>query len=436
MAVCESQPVGDGLANENDARLILVVEDDAALLKLIEKRLRASGFHAVIAKDGASALDWLNRDSPDLMLLDYSLPDMRGEQLIEHLHAQGRNIPFVVATGHGNERVAVEMMKRGAIDYLVKNATFMELLPTVVAKAIARAEMAQRLVEAKEQLREAHEDLEIRVQQRTAELAEANRRLRLEIDERRRAEDQVQQHQAELAHVTRLSTIGEMAIELTHELNQPLGAISSYAQACHRFVRFDHPNAKEELLNSLGHIGEQADRAAEIVRRLRRFVTKAKPMQTSVDLNAIIREVIELVDLEVRMTQTEIRLTLTEPLQPVVVDRIQIEQVLVNLIRNAFDALRDTPHEDRQLAFSTTVVDGHIRVDIADSGRGIPPEMTSHVFDRFFTTKADGMGMGLPISQSIITNHGGTLWFTLNSDRGCTFHFTLPTDPGEHHRGN
>ena len=146
-------------------------------------------------------------------------------------------MPFVVATGHGSESVAVEMMKRGAYDYLVKGATFMKLLPAVVDQALERVRQAERLAEAEEQLRRAHDELEQRVRQRTAELAEANRRLRVEMEERRRAEEQVQQHQAELAHVARLSTVGEMVAELAHELNQPLSAISSYAQACKRLLQ-------------------------------------------------------------------------------------------------------------------------------------------------------------------------------------------------------
>ena len=350
-----------GFDGADRAEVILVVEDDASLLKLIEKQLAASGHRTVGATDGASALAWLKHDSPSLMLLDYSLPDMRGEQLIERLQAQGRQVPFVVATGHGSESLAVEMMKRGAYDYLVKGATFMELLPAVVAQALERARQAQRLVQAKEQLREAHEELEQRVQRRTAELAEANRRLRVEMEERRRAEDQVQQHQAELAHVARLSTVGEMVVELTHELNQPLSAISSYAQACKRLLSSGRPDDGEELLASLGQVGEQADRAAEIIRRLRRFITKAQPSQTAIDINALIRDVAELTNLDARTALAEVRFELSDPLPPVVGDRIQLEQVMVNLMRNAFEAMQrlptgvpaaDHPHGHRRRAAS------------------------------------------------------------------------------------
>ena len=415
-----------------EAGLILVVEDDEALRKLIEKRLAAGGHRTVGVADGVSALAWLRRDSPDLMLLDYSLPDMRGEQLIERIQAQGRRVPFVVATGHGSESVAVEMMKRGAYDYLVKGATFMKLLPAVVNQALERGRQAQRLTQAEEQLHEAHEELEQRVLRRTAELAEANHRLRVEMEERRRAEEQVQQHQAELAHVSRLSTVGEMVVELTHELNQPLSAISSYAQACRRLLGSDSLGGDGELTTSLNQVSEQADRAAEIIRRLRRFITKAKPQQTVVDVNALIRDVAELTTIDARMVNATVCFEFTEPLPPVTGDRIQLEQVVVNLTRNAFEAMRDCEHEFRRLTIRTAVDKArHVVVDVHDRGVGIPPNMVERVFDRFFTTKADGMGMGLSISRSIVRNHGGTLWATPNEDRGSTFHFTLPIDLGE-----
>ena len=372
------------------------------------------------------------------MLLDYSLPDMDGEQLLERMESLGRRVPFVVATGHGSESVAVEMMKRGACDYLVKGATFMKLLPAVVDQALERVRQAERLAEAEEQLRRAHDELEQRVRQRTAELAEANRRLRVEMEERRRAEEQVQQHQAELAHVARLSTVGEMVAELAHELNQPLSAISSYAQACKRLLHGDGADQAEELSAALNQVSEQTDRAAEIVRRLRRFVAKAKPAETALDLNAVIRDVAELMSIDARTAKAEVALELTEPLPPVVGDRIQLEQVLVNLMRNGFEALRESEYEPRRLTVRTTVDgrQGSVVVDVEDNGVGIRPEAADRVFDRFFTTKPDGMGMGLSISRSIIENHGGRLWVAPASERGAAFRFILPIDNGERNRGD
>jgi C4-dicarboxylate-specific signal transduction histidine kinase len=420
-----------------DSALILVVEDDAALLRLIEKRLAAGGYRTIGVRDGASALACLDRDRPRLMLLDYGLPDMRGEELLERIESLGKHVPFVVATGHGSESVAVEMMKRGAYDYLVKGATFMKLLPAVIEQALERVRQAERLAGTEEQLRRAHDELEQRVRQRTAELAEANCRLHVEIEERRRAEEQVQQHQAELAHVARLSTVGEMVAELAHELNQPLSAISSYAQACKWLLQRGDPGQIEELSVALNQVSEQTDRAAEIIRRVRRFVAKAKPAQVTLDLNAVIRDVAELMNMDMRKAGAEVVLELTRPLPTVVGDRIQLEQVLVNLMRNGFDALRESDCTSRRLTVRTTVDGtGNIVVDVEDNGAGIQSDIADRVFDRFFTSKPDGMGLGLSISRSIIENHGGRLWLTPGLERGATLHFSLPIDTGEHNRGS
>jgi C4-dicarboxylate-specific signal transduction histidine kinase len=435
-----SQPSTTVSAGPEDAgrpALVLVVEDDAALLTLIEKRLAGSGYRTIGVADGLSALAWLKQHTPNLMLLDYSLPDMRAGQLLQQIAAEASRVPFVVATGHGSESVAVEMMKQGAYDYLVKGPAFMKLLPAVVERSLERARQAERLARAEEQLRQAHDELEQRVRQRTAELAEVNRRLRLEMDERRRAEEQVHRHRAELAHVARLSIAGEMMAELTHELNQPLSAISSYSQACLRLLYSDRREDREELLSSLHQVGVQADRAAEIVRRLRRFVTKAKPVQTAVDINALVREVAELICIDARMAQAEVRFELAESLPLVLADRIQIEQVLVNLIRNALEAMRESPAGSRRLTIRTAFDRANcIVVDLGDSGSGIPAEVIDHIFERFFTTKPNGMGMGLAISQSIIESHGGKLWATPNATRGSTFHFTLPINGGASSHGN
>jgi C4-dicarboxylate-specific signal transduction histidine kinase len=422
--------------SENGGEVILVVEDDAALLTLIEKSLAKQGFRTVGVADGASALRWLEANAPRLMLLDYRLPDMRGEELLDRLDARGQQVPFLVATGYGSETLAVAMMKRGAYDYLVKGATFMKFLPGVVGQALGRVRQAERLADAEDQLRQAHDELEQRVRQRTAELAEANARLRVEIDERRRAEEQLQRRQAELAHVARLSTMGEMAVELAHELNQPLSAISSYAQACRRLLEPDAGDHTEELLASLNQVGEQADRAAEIIRRVRRFVAKAKPLQTPVDVNAVVRDAAELMQFDARSAKAEIRFKLWEPLPPVIADRIQLEQVMVNLMRNAFEAMRNAAPSHRVLTVRTAMGSGdRMLVSVHDTGAGIAPETMPRLFDRFFTTKPDGMGMGLPISQSIIESHGGHLWAEANAGRGATFCFVLPIDRGDESHG-
>jgi C4-dicarboxylate-specific signal transduction histidine kinase len=428
--------IPDGL-HCNPPELILVIEDDDALLKLIEKSLASNGHRTAGVCSGAAALAWLERHSPRLMLLDYSLPDMHGEQLLRCLEARGKRVPFVVATGHGSESVAVEMMKHGAYDYIIKGAAFLKFLPTVVDGALERVRQSERLAEAEEKLRRAHDELEQRVEQRTAELAEANRRLRVEIDERRRAEEQSQQHLAELAHVARLSTVGEMVAELTHELNQPLSAICSHAQACKRLLDSGDRDSAQELVASLNQVNEQGTRAAEIIRRLRRFVAKAKPLEAVVDVNAMIRDVAELMNMDARLAEAEVLLALTEPLPPVVGDRIQLEQVLVNLMRNGFESLQESNNHPRRLTLLTGLSGSqNIIVGVHDNGLGLASDAVNHIFERFFTTKAKGMGMGLSICKSIIENHGGSFWATPDRDGGAAFYFTLPINTGEHNRGS
>ena len=428
--------IPDGLQH-NPPELILVVEDDDGLLKLIEKCLAANGHRTAGVSSGAAALAWLERHSPRLMLLDYSLPDMHGEQLLRCIEAHGKRVPFVVATGHGNESVAVEMMRHGAYDYVVKGAAFVRLLPAVINRALERVQQSERLAETEEELRQAHDELERRVEQRTAELAETNRRLHVEMDERRRAEELAQQHLAELAHVARLSTAGEMVAELAHELNQPLSAICSHAQACKRLLDSGDRDYAEELASSLNQVHEQGTRAAEIIRRVRRFVVKAKPLEAIVDVNAMIRDVAELMNMDSRLAGAEVAFELTEPLPPVVADQIQIEQVLVNLMRNGFESLRESDRQPRRLTIRTALVGPqNIVVDVHDNGLGIASDAVDRIFERFFTTKDHGMGMGLSVSQSIIESHGGELWTTPAPDGGAVFCFTLPIKTGEHDRGS
>jgi len=422
--------------NDHGSQLILVVEDDQALLKLIQKRLENYGYQTVGATSGTSAIRWLEKHTAQLMLLDYSLPDMLGEELLTRLADRGLQVPFVVATGHGSETVAVEMMKLGARDYLIKGASFLKLLSTVIDQTLSQLEQERRLAWAEDELRRAHDELEQRVQERTAELAEANTRLRAEMDERRRAEERASRHQAELAHVARLSTMGEMTAELAHELNQPLAAICSYAQASARLLKASPENGTDDLTTSIHQVVEQAERAAEIIRRLRRFARKAEPDQAILCINALVGEIASLVEVEARAARAELRYELTEPCPPVMGDRIQIEQVLINLIRNSLDAMRELQGEPRELTISTSS-DTQDRVEVAvrDRGAGIPAEMAERVFDRYFTTKPNGMGMGLPISRSIVESHGGNLWVASNPKRGCTFFFSLPIYSGDANGG-
>jgi PAS domain S-box-containing protein len=250
------------------------------------------------------------------------------------------------------------------------------------------------------------------------------------ITERKRAEEQTRKLQDELAHVSRLSTMGEMATGIAHELNQPLAAISSYSftarAACEKL-----PSCPPEVQQILGKLEDQSIRAGDIVRRLRDFVTKTESARVRADLNTIIREVISFVEPDIREADVALRLNLEANESPtfIVIDKIQIQQVLVNLIKNALDAMKETPTETCELIVSTQILqDDQVEVSVSDTGKGLTQEELEQVFGAFFSTKQEGMGMGLPISRSIIEAHNGEMWSKSKVGCGATFGFNIPRE--------
>lgn len=248
-----------------------------------------------------------------------------------------------------------------------------------------------------------------------------------DITERRSAEQAAEQRQAELAHVARLSTMGEMASGLAHELNQPLAAILSYAQGCLRRIdagRADPPALRDAVLR----IAAQAQRAGQVIQRLRHFVRKREPRRTPTDLNELVREAAGLMDGEARRHGVRIQFELAPDLPLVLTDSIQIEQVVLNLLRNAIEALMMAGVEAPCIIVRSEEkrAQGQVWLEVRDNGPGISPQHVDHIFSPFYTTKPHGMGMGLTISTTIVEAHGGRLWATSNPGGGVTFHLMLP----------
>ena len=253
----------------------------------------------------------------------------------------------------------------------------------------------------------------------------------LDITERKLSEEQTQELQKELAHVSRLSTMGEMASGLAHELNQPLAAIIAYADACQELVESGRI-VQGQLIEVLKAVSSQADRAGKIIHRLRKLVKKSEPVRAPITVNDAVREVASLLETEARNAGSYVRLEFDEHLPTVLADFIQIQQVLLNLMRNGLDAMADTEAGNRELAIYTRrSPEGHVEVAIRDRGRGVARENVSRLFEPFFTTKPDGLGMGLSISRTIVEAHGGRMWLTPNADAGMTVRLVLPaTDAG------
>lgn len=528
---------------------VLLIESDAVEAARIKFQLEqfSPGEYAVtVAERLSRALELLRQHAFSAALLDLSLPDGEGPEMIGRFKAAAPQLPFIALGAVNDDALALRAVHLGAQDYLIKKLTDGHILVRVIRYAVER----QR---ADEELRRAHDLLEQRVTERTAFLKLTNRRLHEEISEREHTErilrrerdfsaalfdtvgaivvvldrhgcivrcnrhcervtgyteDEIRgravwdvyldpaevkqvkpifaellarksenkyenrwiaknrrhliiewsntvildpggevehviatgiditqkreneeierQRIMELAHVSRLSTMGQMATEIAHELNQPLCAIASYSDTCLRM--FDAGNAEaQDVRHVLTEIGHQSTRAAEVIRRIRNFVRKEEAERVTVDLNELVQDVVQLTQVEARWNQINVQMHLQEGGISVRVDKILIEQVIMNLVRNAFEAIALAKSPQRTVDIDTrSRKDGVCLVEVKDSGPGLTPENVGKIFQPFFTTKANGMGMGLSLSMSIAKAHGGTLSAEPQSGGGSIFRLELP----------
>jgi two-component system sensor kinase FixL len=252
-----------------------------------------------------------------------------------------------------------------------------------------------------------------------------------DVSRRKAAEAKLQQQQAEIAHVTRLNTVVAMASAIGHELNQPLTAIMSYAQACQRMLASSE-SVPGELRHAMDMVVAQTQRAGEIIRHVKDFTRKGESLRSEQDINRLVLAAIDFQAHEARRNRVTIRSDLDAKLPLILVDRIQIEQVVLNLMRNSMQAIVDAGMSEREVTVSTTLNDaGVVQVSVTDTGPGIPAVVAKRLFEPFVTSKTNGMGVGLTICRSIINAHGGKLWAVSDPGRGAAFHFTLPPAKGE-----
>ena len=257
------------------------------------------------------------------------------------------------------------------------------------------------------------------------------------VTDRKRAEGAARQRQVELAHVLRVHSMGEVASGLAHEINQPLAAIVNYARGCVR--RLQGWRAPDGVVDALERITEEALRAGGVVRGLRQFLRKEPPRRAPEDLNALALEAVRLSEADGREHAATIRCDLGPGMPLVEVDRVQIEQVIVNLIRNGLEAMAPGEEARREIVVRTAVADAvSLTVSVCDRGSGLTADVAERMFDPFFTTKPNGLGMGLSISRSIVDDHGGRIWAAPNADGGITVSFTIPlrASPAEQPEGH
>jgi C4-dicarboxylate-specific signal transduction histidine kinase len=250
-------------------------------------------------------------------------------------------------------------------------------------------------------------------------------------ESRNRAEGALRQAQADLAHISRVTTLGELTASLAHEVKQPIAAAVTDANTCLRWLTRDQPDLEEAREASL-RVVKDATRAAEIIDRIRLLFKKGTPQRELVDVNEVIREMIVLLRNQATHYSISVRTDLAADVPQIMGDRVQLQQVLMNLIVNSIDAMKDADGTRNLVIKSQRAEDEQVMLSVSDTGVGLPAQQADQIFNAFFTTKVQGTGMGLRISRSIVESHGGRLWAADNAPRGATFHFTLPTKAEAH----
>jgi C4-dicarboxylate-specific signal transduction histidine kinase len=248
---------------------------------------------------------------------------------------------------------------------------------------------------------------------------------------RSRAQEALRLAQSDLAHVNRVTTMGELTVSLAHEINQPIAAAITDANTCLRWLKRDQPDL-EEAREAASRVVKDATRAAEIVGRVRLLFKKGAPQRERIDVNHIIQEMIVLLRNEASRHSVSVRMDLTTDLPWIMGDRVQLQQVLMNLMSNSIDAMKDGQGTRELTVQSQRADDDYLQMSVSDTGVGLPPQQADQIFNAFYTTKPHGTGMGLRISRSIVESHGGRLWASNNTSRGATFYFTLPLNADAH----
>jgi signal transduction histidine kinase len=375
---------------------VLYLENDLADAELVHETLEADGIACELTRVEAEGefRDAL-RGGFDLILADYTLPAFDGLSALRIVRQQLADVPFIFVSGTLGEEVAIDALKMGATDYVFKTRL------SRLAPAIDRA------------MREAGERVELRQQR-----------------------ERLRQLEAELAHMDRVSIVGELAASIAHEVNQPLSGIVSSGSACLRWLAADPPNL-EEARESVRRIVAAGRHAGEVIARIRAMTTRTAAPAEKLDLNETIRQVLVLVGDEAKRNDVTVRTLFADGLSAVTGDRVQFHQVVLNLVINGIEAMTSVSDRAREMVITTENIDpDQVQVTVEDSGMGIDPNAIAKIFEPFYTTKSTGMGMGLSITRSIVQRHGGGLSVTAKGGRGAIFCFTVPKyDEEESHAG-
>ena len=307
------------------------------------------------------------------------------------------------------------------------NATDTTYFAAFVLCALAANWVSSSKKRSEEALRDARDQLEYRVALRTEELRKSNSELRASIHKNKKSQLALMASQAELAHLSRVLTMGELTSSIAHEINQPLTAVVTYGSACVEWLATDPPNL-DEARRTAENVVRDGTRAGAILGRIRRLFKKEAPAQAPVPMNELIHELTVFLHSEASRQSIAFRTELDPQLPRVIGDRVQLQQVILNLIVNAMDAMKGTAHRPKEIVIrSEREGKSGVRVAVEDCGVGLSKEIAERIFHPFFTTKTQGIGMGLSISKSIVESHAGHLWAEPRAEGGAIFQFTIPS---------
>ncbi|MES2320267.1 MAG: response regulator [Pseudomonadota bacterium] len=397
---------------------ILVVEDTPASLRLLTSLLSKAGYRVREAPDGELALWSARAQPPELILLDVRMPGMDGYEVCRQLQqsAQLREVPVIFLSAFGDTDDKLRGFEAGGVDFISKPYDFLEVQ--------ARVASHLKLARLQKLLAYQNDNLQQLVEAKAQELARSQLALDAERQQRDMAERESQRRLAEIAHMNRNASATVYCAALVHELNQPLAAILANAEAAELFVNMNPP-PMVDIAEILGDIRRDDLRASELIQRMRAMLRKSEAAAVALDLNLLIGSTIALLASEARMRKIALLPALPAASLQVAADPVQLQQVLVNLILNSMDAMHGIEGR-RVVEISAAIVDReHAQVQVCDHGCGFAGNL-ERVFDSFFSTKQQGMGLGLSISHAIIAAHGGRAWAQDNPEGGATVSFRLP----------
>jgi signal transduction histidine kinase len=388
---------------EGTAVTVLVVDDEAAVRALLASLLGARGYQVLQADSAAEGLEIMAASQPELVLMDYCLPDRDGLSVLQEIKARYPASYVIMVTGMGSEELAVELMKAGASEYLLK--------PFDTRLLVERIDAVRKLRE----IELANQALQAEREHLLCEIETWNRELQVRVQERNEA---LHRAQSEIAQTEKLAALGYLAAGMAHEIRNPLNSISLFTQLLREGVE------ETETAEYLGKILKEVDRIDGIIHKLVDAANRSRLVVNDVRLDQIVRDSLEIFAPQIEARQIAVTISCQEPIVPIKADRTELEQIFTNLLMNAIEEM---PRQGR-LAVEISSTDGLLQVRVADNGKGIIPEHLEAIFKPFFSTKSRGTGIGLPVARRIARLYHGDVTVETTSPAGTTFLVCIPCE--------